>query len=978
MKKLKNRKLKYCVSLALLAATFFASGVAVFNHSDVNAETNSVSPASLWASSGNGAVISENVDVPDIAKSGYISQEGTITFVEEGDLEDWQTNGVMVSTTSAMDYVTFNNIIDLDGFTKEDKLIDVLPISSNPRLDFDFNQMTITFTDADDENNWFSVYLMSNPITNSATSNYASAHTWVKVNASNGVSAGYRYGQKAILPTQWHSLGMEIGVGAFHNVVRGRGKGKENSEMLVMPYSLRYDANDKSVWMVNDNNVLQCILDLDDTSIPNAYGGGTEWAGFTNNRVKVSIEIGGITNTPASYVILNLANTPMNGDTATDTISPSYLTDYDNENIPKANVGMEYPLFDVEFYDTVSGDIQPVVYIKKPKANEFLKEAFTTSFVPDVEGYYTLRYVGRDAAGNQIYKDFVLYATYAISPIELEIEEHATDFSVGEFVLLPKATVSGGSGNVALTTQVRCLADNSLIGENLEYFIPTFAGDYSVTYIAKDYLGREKTYGYVCSVKQELGPVFESEMRMYPRMISGVAVRLPNPNAYDYYSLPGQKLNAINKITVKGVGEKASVVEEIHDYQFVPSIEKFGDQITVEYEVWCRDYTDVKETRSFNVELIDPKNAYLWDYFDYDDQNVAVTYNGEEDEEKYLGFKMNEGQDCAQISYFNPLYTETLDFRFSVDKIQEQTKINLSLIDFINSNKTVEIEFSQADENTIQVKCNGKSNTVVGQLTAAEGTLFFIKDKTLYTGSTSAPTKVLSLESVYDFSNKLAWVEIEVVSAPTETNLRLYRLGTLTLRADYLRGNVKKYSLTLFPSVIMLDNMPTEANFGEKVELPLADVYDMFSTVNTFDYEVTKPDGSVVSGEVTKDASFIADVYGQYSIKFIAKNAYERSTPLEYTLYVFDKSAPRIAYFGETEITCSVGETVKFTSASVYDSFDTEPQLYVFVTERDLGVKNVTDTMEYTFTQKGTYTVRYYACDAAYNHDVVKITVTVR
>ena len=197
MKKLRNKKVIYCICCSFIATLFFAFSF-VLAKNDVAIAKASASPSELWSSTGSGAIITGNVDVPDIAKSGYIKPNGVMTYAQESDLEDWQKNGVMVSTTSSIDYVEYNNIVDLNGFTKEDKLIDILPISSNPRLEYDFNQMTVKFTDADNEDNWFSVYLTSNAITSAATSNIASAHTWVKVNASNGLSAGYRYGQKNI------------------------------------------------------------------------------------------------------------------------------------------------------------------------------------------------------------------------------------------------------------------------------------------------------------------------------------------------------------------------------------------------------------------------------------------------------------------------------------------------------------------------------------------------------------------------------------------------------------------------------------------------------------------------------------------------------------------------------------------------------------------------------------------------------------
>ena len=163
-----------------------------------------------------------------------------------------------------------------------------------------------------------------------------------------------------------------------------------------------------------------------------------------------------------------------------------------------------------------------------------------------------------------------------------------------------------------------------------------------------------------------------------------------------------------------------------------------------------------------------------------------------------------------------------------------------------------------------------------------------------------------------------------------------------------------------------------------RVKIPTADVYDMFSTVNTLEYEVLKPNGDIESGILLERSFFKADQYGQYSVRFIAKNTFGKTRSVEYPLYVLDKGAPRIQYLGEMEITCSAGESVKFDSAKAFDSVDEEPKLYVFVVEKDLGVKDITNILEYTFTQKGVYTVRYYACDESYNHDIVNVTVIVK
>lgn len=146
-------------------------------------------------------------------------------------------------------------------------------------------------------------------------------------------------------------------------------------------------------------------------------------------------------------------------------------------------------------------------------------------------------------------------------------------------------------------------------------FVPMLAGEYIVTYAATDYIGRTAGKTVILEIGENDAPVYTGEFKMFKKLASGERVKLPMPKAYDYTTLPGQKLNAVTEITVTGQGDKSNVSETLTDGIFTPTIEKFGNKITVTYNTYLSGKPAEKAPvqKSYEVELIQPE--YMWDYF---------------------------------------------------------------------------------------------------------------------------------------------------------------------------------------------------------------------------------------------------------------------------------------------------------------------------------------------------------------------------
>lgn len=942
-----------------------------------------LSPESLFTT-GVGVSVENNVTAPLYNTSGFYA-DGTkdgktlVKYMTSGGVPEWQRSGVRVTSTTESNRLTFNNEIDVSSTTKEDILLAVAPISSNPGTLCDFSGMKIYLTDAEDESNYVCIYAYS-----------SSTYTYMSVQLPNGTDKAYRYGGrhdvKNVNSQWWNRYENETNYYFYgYNRIKGLNYGgtynyvMEDPErqlsgaipvtqMYLAPMTFRYDAEDKSVWYDN-----KCLLDLDHTE---TMGIGKEFGGFTSGRIKLSIVTQGISNAKAQYMVYNVNEQGLQGAQVKDTTAPYFLENLpEGDELPVAGVDRAYPLFNVTGYDLVDGVLSSKVYYKHESEAEYtLTDG--KSFTPTKAGAYTLKHETTDRSGNVASSEYVIKARYGMNAVLVQAEEEQTSRNVGEKIFLPSFTATGGSGTLTTNIKVVRVEDGCEMEQKDGYFQPTVAGEYDVIYSATDYLGYTgtKTLTYTVSVSET--PVFDREKQMYDRFVSGVTTMLPEFSAYDY-SQVGQRLAVTTEITVRGTGDKANVSEKLTSYEFTPDLAKFGEDIEIEYKLYCKGGEDAAEIRTYNAKIVEIKQAY--DYLTYDPKALKVELSENGASNKYTRFSAQK-PGKHEIKFANPVYFNNYDVELNAGAEQFKGKAEILFTDEEDSSNTVSLVFTRKDLSSTNLTYNGKTYVLTGafesgkiQITVRDG---YVCD---YLGN-----KLFALQET--FLSDRAWVSVvfHATSYPTTKyaeSICLKMLGAVSFQPSYNRkGVLQDFGDYVSPTVVLDRKIPIEANYGATVIIPKAVSYDDLTPVLSTTVTIKAPSGLVLYDSVPADQNYSLhlDQYGSYEISYSSRDNEGNGASPVYNIAVFDKDAPVIDYTGKTSYTYSVGDSFKIKAYDVYDAVDTEPEYAVVVIDSTGNAKKKEIGSTYTFEKAGRYVVRYVANDAAGNYTFIDVSVVVK
>ncbi len=990
-----NKKIKRALVCALatvcVAATATAT-VSAFNGvlaQTGGAQTESTqkataSPASLFTA-GKGITVSANGKLPDYALNGQrVHQADWIALNEETITEDMlpasRTHGVKVVSNSETSLLEFNNVINVDGFTKDDTIVEFVPVTTLRVSSASFTGMKIWITDADDESNWICLDMYA------VQAQFGGATT-MKVLTSDGIKGAYRWGgyHECDAPDYNPGYGHEryeggrrdfYGATFLHYYDDKWGKNSLN-DVIYEPFSVHYDQADKAVWVSGTTyGAKACVLDLDHSECP-AVGVGNEFKGFKNNRVKVALQTYNIVDT-AEYVVLNVGNNPMNGTEIADTTSPEYLEYMPEGGLPVANVGREYKAFPIEYYDFYDGDCDYKVYVKKEsEADSAFKECPTKAFTPTEQTRYVLRYVSKDTSGNERVNEYTVLAQYGLPALDIVLDGAIeANYALGNVVTIPKATASGGSGPLDLTIKVVRVSDGAEIAHDNKKFIPYTEGQYSIIYTVKDYVGNVYTESLQCNVTSENKPVYATPIQMYKKFVSGVPTQLPQVPVYDYDSVPGQRVEAKTEVTITSVSNSA-VKETVENYVFTPDKETFGDKVKVEYKSYCDIPNAAPLISTFEVEIIEPTNS--WDYL-WSGENTTVGGNLREHKDKFASVTATADGD-ASVGFINPLQAEYLEFTFgSAINKDAFDAVKFEMVDFIDSTQRIAVEISKdlSDSTLTYVSYNGVKRVMTGAFGGTAYMTIKYVDGQLFDSRNNLVADFTDFEG---FSSDRTWVNVTLVNAKANAELRISKIGTHNLFANYNKsGELNAFSDTVRPSIEYGGLVPGEADINTQVTLPSAKAFDACTPfVETF-ISVVSPSGEIIYEDVNaKDSlSFVTSEYGAYTVTYWAVDANNKKQNVSYDVYVYDLTKPYIVYNGAEKMYCAVGETLTFDNVKVYDAVDEELNVCVFLIEPKGVMNMLKDDLSFTFNQVGWYTLRYYVYDSNYNTAMldVKILVT--
>lgn len=981
-KKFTTVSVSVLLAFALVAACLCALIFAAPEKVQVQAESSMFTPTSGWD-------IQYNVDVPDYMKRGkHIDYpSSTIKDGTEDDLEDWQKNGIFLTSTSAGKAIEFSTLIDMSQMNSSTDLLTFSPYASF-RGSYDYQKLQIRFTDAADENNWVNISV--------EYSRFNARRCMVKISTPDISARGLRYGgavDREVSTSNGLSDMVEMTLSGY---TYDNYQTLSAEEARHRPFTLIFDPA-TTLWQIRGQggrvfNILQLNYGYNS-------GYGSEWQGFKSHFAKMSITLENFQSSSASVYILKVAGQPMNGAAIADTKAPSLYVDCDEDDVPQAVVGAKYNIFSYECADLHDGVLDANISVKDPDGNAVSIE--DGAFTPAKVGRYTLTYSAKDAAGNEAEKSFFVFANDGLqTPLSVEVEDMAkTSFSVGETVQLPAVTkASGGAGRVTTSLEVTRVGSKDPISSIVDgRFTPTLDGTYVITYTATDYLGNKASASTKITVSLGDAPYLdESSIQKVLRLYDGVAVKLPSLPAFDYKSKLAVKQKA--KYTVAAYSADGTAEEKIENNVFTPTKEKFGDSVRIEYKYYCDGYESSAGTYSYTVPLQD-KPTKVSDYFAYDENVFDVSMNAS-GEFGYIKLKTSE-VGSQSFSFVNPIAMQSFWFAFSVPAREKNfSSVTVSLRDFNNALQgydftICEVPSSAPDATTTSyVYYNGTRYAMTGtfnrlvsgeettsanplQIRLSGNSLIGYNGKVIFT-----PTVNVDGTPFTGFASGRVMIKVTFNDVVGESAMTISRLGNQTFYADYDRaGNLLDFEDEIRPQIFLKSDVADTLTYGQTATVPLADAFDVLDTTVEVFVTLTSPSGKTLLNRVPANEvhTFVADEYGTYRVSYSAQDASGNRQTANYSIKLSDLQSPTITLSSSAPITAKLGSTVTLPSFSVADNLDPNPKCSVFVTCPDMSIVAV-DISKMTFTAPiaGKYKVVYYAYDESGNPAIRMVELTVQ
>ena len=939
---------RWCITGVLAVTGFVAYSIPNTQASADEVDMGAKAVTSYFTATEN-VTLTPNVNTPD-----YIAEAKNSLYVE--------------SPTSGT--VTYNTVIDVTEKTKQDLLLEWQPMPKMQGVP-EMTQMIVRLEDA--ENPKYYVNISMRRYTFSGNTQDLSTHLLAQPNTVQDFY-GWRYGKGMTTNLQWGTIIRAPWVGAKGGFSNGIKIYYDNEERAI--YTGVLD-NEPIKEYDTDGDGRLLVVDMDD---PKHMGADTtkQWGGFPSNKIKVSFIANELVADTAGYMIYSIDGQKFDGKLLND-VTPPVMTvaqgNYADDALPQAEVGKYYPFLSASATDKIYGDIGVKVCVYKDG-----KQLYHTGagFVPTQTGEYVLEYVAVDGNANETIKRFTVTAVENVSEIcctlsategALRLHDEGLKNENGYYavdlyypVKLPKMEVSGGSGAVEVETRVTINGAPVIMANGV--FTPQEYGVYEVAYIARDYLGNQKTvYYYLETVIRDV-PLLVTPV-LPEAILVGSSVQFPKVNA-SYYTVWNQKISTYDVITVYKA-DGTTVIERFDGSQ--PAVYTPTDSeeafIVVEYSSATAKGA---ETVTYRKEIRLQSAQKLVDRF--------VAEEGVEIAEKDIGFDLTFTAESSTVSYINALSVfDGLNIEFIVPaEANGYDEIEFTFIDSIDSSisMTVNIYKNPVDQATTSYITINDDRLAQSEMTASfygnvAGNFLFVLAQNGEVSHSDLGLQKPSSDFV-GFTSGYVYVTISVHGLETgeeskDAVLTLYRLKNQIL------GDIED---DFIKPILYVANEPIGiAKLGETIAIPQAFASDVYNIQVSLSVEV-KFEGKVVYkaedafGKID-GAQILASDYGIYTIAYKAQDAAGNAVSRQYVVRVRDTVAPTLTVTGSVADKVKAGENLVLPKVTATDNVNASLTVYAVIID-PMNWYTVIDVSEtYTLTMRGRYIVKFYCIDDGQN-----------
>lgn len=888
---------------------------------------------------------------------------------------------------AANDRFVYSRVIDLNGLTKEDKLINMV-IAPNKVGQNDVDSLKIFLIDAYDESNY---------LTFTANQSGGNALIYMSANASNGqLPTGFNWNGPTKYvnttygtPMRFHFYGPSsrtepgnTGVSSQNDVNYKIDTVADNDLSLSFDYELKQAFNTTSPHTASN----PMIVDFDN---PDHFE--NVWRGFTTGECYIAVE-------GASYVsdTFNFLITELRG---CDDLSTNYFEDrgtldievetgdYDFNNMPLAKVGTKYPVFTAGTINQYYGEL--TARYEVTDSNGAIVAKTGEDFIPSKAGDYTLTYIVEDYFGTTNKVSTKVTAVDATPAIEFDLEGIEAKGNAGVKRELAKAiNLKGGSANgiLDINKEVKYQDGTILEIENNKFF-PTKAGTYTVTISATDYIGQVANQSYDVVIENGDRPVYIEEPIIPKYFISGQEYILPAINAYDYTQGLGTPV-ATKIAYIDGEGQKRALGTKI-----TPVANEIRDTVDIIYYTNSVNAEGNIVFRNLPIrEIMDGKYVEVSKLLASKDATIDTTYSD--------NITLKTAKDGATVELINPLGVAGLSIAFQgVKGMTNFDAFTITLSDSVNSAQNVKLIYYpySATETLFKVNDSKATEYKAYQSILEGGDLRVeIDSATLKVRFDKDSAALVEIDKYYQedgkggafkgFDSGKVYVTFGFEGVRGESMVSLVNVSGQVMSSESSRDRNA-------PSISINGEYLGYASIGDIIRIPKAIFTDLVDptvigtvTVQTpMDANGNRKTAVSVDGILLKDVSTERDYfvkvesYGNYRIAFYAEDFSGNPQDLVQMINVFDEVAPVITVNNNVKITGRVGQAITVPNAIATDNLDGNVKVKITIYAPSGSMYELKEGQNTFKTNRaGEYRVIYSARDAANNvaiNRVTKITV---
>lgn len=867
---------------------------------------------------------------PLVFKKQFIAYQPYGAFYSPASKAELTNDGVSVSLVSG-DTLSLQTMLDMAALPADGGLIRIR-IDSQTAGTADFTRMDLRFTDVDNPDNFLRVRF-----------NGYDWGTYILAGASGQPLTGYESWQdKLHRNNEW---------GEFLNHTFF------GDDKLPHDFEIRYDASTRELFAANNVERVR-IIDLDS---PDYFS--NLWSGFIGRRVSVSISASGyVSSEPARFTVLSLGGRKPTDALVKDTDAPAVTVQCDRAQLPKAEVGKPFRLFDATAFDIGDGKVAVNVKVMRKHSQHisYDVDSLNGAFTPDETGVYAIVYTATDRAGNRACETVEIEAVEKLYPLTITAVQNAERGELGRRVPIAAYLTAGGSGQTKVTVRVRYR------GREIECidggFTPTEQGVYDIVYEAEDYIGNRAAY--VCNFEAvpSTQPVLREPPALPRYFIKGKSYVIPAGRAIDYASGTGVEFDCDVSLTATDRQEITAGQSVKMDFDVTAVTLTYTAASTVLYE---------KTVPLIDVGVQGALN--LAGYFDCGDGlAAAATDNG-------ISISASKRGD---VTFIREVLAEEMLLRFSVNpKLQVGNRIDVTLTDSVDRSQSVKASFVRSGDGT-QFSVDGAETVVLNNCGFTEDSLsndFYLA----MSGGKLSPAANRNYE-ILRYTDGRPFVGF--------TSGKVYITLTIdgTVWVRHINGQTFNTadSDRIRPQIVVLGDYGGEYSIGETVELAAVAASDVLDPEIICTVTVEKPDRTfaVADGGIVLDSvapavyRFTVDMYGTYIVRYTARDSNNgQQSTRTYNIVCNDKIAPEVA-FGQTGLSGRVGTAVAIPAITVSDNLTPVEQIAyaVYVTAPDGSNIRLTDGVN-AFIPKtaGIYRITCVAYDEAGNLGICTVTARI-